>query len=173
MNGGGPSKARDISAAGIQHWTLWVEHKYRSYPVKLSTFDGYANEQIESLVTVQTSDEDIFSTRVTVDQISAEQCKVREDIKTIVTNHDAFCDAFGNVVADKLYLDSKIRDSISDLAEHGFDNEKLELLIDKVVERLLPTIGRADEKADANFKRIPDILALLALSQRTFCFQQQ
>jgi ribosomal protein S3AE len=70
-----------------------VEHKYRSYPVKLSTFDGYTNEQIESLVTVQTSDEDIFSTRVTVDQISAGQRKIRKDMNTFVANHDTFCNA--------------------------------------------------------------------------------
>jgi hypothetical protein len=123
---------------------------------------------------LQTRNEKLLtSTQKPIDKIFAEQLKIREDMDEIVANHNVFRESFESVIADKLYLDSKIRDSISDLAEHGFDDEKLELLVDKVVERLLPTISRADEKADANFKRIPDILALLALSQRTFCFQQQ
>ncbi|KAH0294512.1 hypothetical protein KCU62_g319, partial [Aureobasidium sp. EXF-3399] len=44
--------------------------------------------------------------------------------------------------------------SVFDLAEHGVDNEKLDLLVDKVVERLHPTIVWAMEKGDHNTESV-------------------
>jgi hypothetical protein len=42
----------------------------------------------------------------------------------------------------------------SDFAKFSLDNEKFDLLVDKVVERLHPSIMRGIEKNDANTKRI-------------------
>lgn len=158
--------------------TKFKERKYKSHPVQSSQamIDAWNSDpeakmhhkldvtggKVEDLVTVETRDEKLLtSTQKSIDKIFAEQLKIREDMDEIVANHNVFRESFESVVSDTHNLAAdyrKIRDSLSDIAEHIIDNEKLELLVVKIVERLLPTISRADEKADANFKSVLDIL---------------
>ena len=194
------------------------EHKHQSYPVEstkymvdavhsrhkeemqntLDLLDG----KIERLVAAQSRYEGVLTnTRDSIDQIIAEQRKIREimdamlfenrktreimnmlvanhhvvrdTLQTVVVDtrllHDVSADIriIHNVAADTLLLHEiaadtrsvqaesrKTHQSITDLAEHGVDNEKLDLLVDKVVERLHPTIVWAMEKGDHNTERV-------------------
>ncbi|KAI4760122.1 hypothetical protein E4T51_06869 [Aureobasidium sp. EXF-12344] len=154
------------------------ERKYKSHPVQSSqaVIDAWNSDpeakmdykldlmggKVEDLVTAQTSNEKLLtSTQKSVDKILAEQLKIREDMDEIVANHNVFRESFEAVVSDTHTLAAeyrKIRDSVSDIAEHVIDDEMLELLVVKVVKRLLPTISRVEEKVDANFKSVLDIL---------------
>ncbi|KAH0264583.1 hypothetical protein KCU91_g11956, partial [Aureobasidium melanogenum] len=96
-----------------------------------------------------------------IDQIFADNLKLREELVTENRKHREAVD----VIAANNYLlregvdavvaeNRKIRDSVTDMAEHILDHEKLELLVDKIVERLHPTIVRGIEKNDLNTERI-------------------
>ncbi|KAH0371607.1 hypothetical protein KCU65_g1717, partial [Aureobasidium melanogenum] len=82
--------------------------------------------------------------------ISVENRKHREAVDVIAANNYLTRENLQNMVAEN----RKIRESVSDMAEHILDHEKLELLVDKIVERLHPTIVRGIEKNDLNTERI-------------------
>jgi hypothetical protein len=154
------------------------ERKYKSHPVQSSQAmtdalnSGHEaemhqkmdsmGEKVEGLVTEQTRNDSILSSiQKSVEQISAEQHKIRKDMDLVVANHNLCRGSLETLVAGNLNLAAetrKIRESVTDLAEHVMDDEMLELLVVKVVERLLPTISRVEEKVDANFKSVLDIL---------------
>lgn len=99
--------------------------------------------------------------RETMDTIAANDQVIRDTLEIIMADtHDFAAEArlhHKNLIADYRLLHEEsrqIRASITDLAEHGIDNEKLDLLVDKVVERLHPTIVWAMEKGDHNTERI-------------------
>ncbi|CAD0086219.1 unnamed protein product [Aureobasidium vineae] len=98
--------------------------------------------------------EAIFSdsrkTRKDLDAIFAEERKHREAVDVIAANHYLLRETLDGVLAEN----SKMRESLSDIFEHVLDHEKLDLLIDKIVERLHPTIVRGHEKDDLNTERI-------------------
>jgi hypothetical protein len=154
------------------------EHKYRSHPVQSSkdmmagvTSHLEANLQhkmdlmggkIERLVAIHSRNEGHhMSTQKSIDQILAEQRKLRDDMGMIINNQNVLYDAVQAVVVEsRFHYESvaaehrEIRASISDLAEHSVDNAKAALLVDSTVERLHPSIIRAMEKEDFNAERI-------------------
>ncbi|KAI4734597.1 hypothetical protein E4T50_14876 [Aureobasidium sp. EXF-12298] len=156
------SKERKYKSHPVQSSQAMIDALNSSHEAEMHQKMDSMGEKVEGLVTEQTRNDSILSSiQKSVEQISAEQHKIRKDMDLVVANHNLCRGSLETLVAGNLNLAAetrKLRDSISDLAEHGFDNEKLELLVDKVVGRLLPAISRADEKADANFKRIHDIL---------------
>ncbi|KAG9530397.1 hypothetical protein KCU93_g2655, partial [Aureobasidium melanogenum] len=106
-----------------------------------------------------------------IDQIFADNRKLRQDVNAIATENRKIFEEERkhreavDVIAANNYLmresidaglveNRKIRDSVTDMAEHILDHEKLELLVDKIVERLHPTIVRGIEKNDLNTERI-------------------
>ncbi|CAD0099752.1 unnamed protein product [Aureobasidium mustum] len=101
----------------------------------------------ESVAAIATEDRKL---RESVDVIAANNYLLRENVDAVVTDtrkiHDSVSDIRGSV--------AKIRDSVTDMGEHILDNEKLDLLVDKIVERLHPTIVRGIEKNDFNTERI-------------------
>ncbi|KAK6008206.1 hypothetical protein QM012_000109 [Aureobasidium pullulans] len=88
--------------------------------------------------------------RESIDAIFVDNRKHREAVDVIAANNYLLRESVDAVVADN----RKIRDSVTDMAEHILDHEKLELLVDKIVERLHPTIVRGIEKNDLNTERI-------------------
>lgn len=190
-------QSRFASTASQRHKSN--EHKHQSYPVESTKYMVDAvharhkkemqntidilEGKIERLVNVQSRFEGVLtSTRDTVDQVIAEQRKIREimdamlfedrklreTMDTIVANDQVIRDTLEIIVTDihDIAAEARLhhrnfaaesrhtRASISDMAEHGVDNEKLDLLVDKVVERLHPTIVWAMEKGDHNTERI-------------------
>ena len=115
-------------------------------------------------------------TREAMDAIVANHQVIRDTLEIIVADthdirllHDVAADTrlLQGVAADTRLLQGvasdsrltvaetrKMHQSIADMAEHGVDNEKLDLLVDKVVERLHPTIVWAMEKGDQNTERL-------------------
>lgn len=208
------------------------EHKFQSHPIEstkymidavhsrhkkeMQTTIDLLDGKIERLISVQSRFEGVLtSTRDSVDQVIAEQRKIREimdamlfedrktreqiedmlvkDRKTsetidmLIANHHVVRDTLQTIVVDTRLLQDfsadirlihnvagdarlihnvaantrsiqaeirKMHQSIADQAEHAFDNEKFDLLVDKVVERLHPTIVWAMEKGDRNTEHI-------------------
>ncbi|CAD0109552.1 unnamed protein product [Aureobasidium uvarum] len=102
--------------------------------------------------------------REDLDAILAENRKLRKDINAISTENRKHREAV-DVIAANQYLqretldgvlaeNRKMRESLSDISEHVLDNEKLDHLVDKIVERIHPTIVRGHEKDDMNTERI-------------------
>jgi hypothetical protein len=118
--------------------------------------------KIERLVAVQARNQGLhISTQKAIDQILAEQRNLRDNINTLVNNQHVLHDAVQAVVAESRFHHEsvaaehrEIRASISDLAEHSVDNQTADLLVDKVVERIHPSVIRAIEKNDLNTERI-------------------
>lgn len=81
--------------------------------------------------------------RESTNAIAANNHLLRENVDAVVTDNRKIRDSVSN-----------IRDSVTDVAEHILDNEKLDLLVDKIVERLHPAIVRGIEKNDLNTERI-------------------
>jgi hypothetical protein len=156
------SKERKYKSHPIQSSQAMIDALNSNPEAKMQHKLDLSGDKVEGLVTAQTSNEKLLtSTQKSIDQILAEQLKIREDMDEIAANHNVFRESFDAVIADTHTLATdvrKIRDSVSDMAEQVIDDEKLELLVVKIVERLLPTISRVEEKVDANFKSVLDIL---------------
>ncbi|KAI4727222.1 hypothetical protein E4T49_04947 [Aureobasidium sp. EXF-10728] len=88
--------------------------------------------------------------RKTLDAILAENGKHREALDIVAANHYLLRQSVDAMAVDN----RKMRESISDLSEHALDTEKLDHLVDKIVERIHPTIIRGHEKDDLNTERI-------------------
>ncbi|KAI4843075.1 hypothetical protein E4T44_06944 [Aureobasidium sp. EXF-8845] len=154
------------------------DQKYRSQPVdsskdmmtgstsrhqaemhnKLDLMGG----KIERLVAVHSRNEGILtSTQETARRILAKDTKNHDTMHAVASNQHTLSIAVEAALGEsRFYHESvaaehrEIRASIADLAEHSVDNEKFDLLVDKVVERLLPSVMRGIEKNDANTERI-------------------
>lgn len=114
------------------------EHKYRFFvDESYKELDNVMNSRHEAQMHMM----DVLGDKI--DHVFADNRKVRENVDAVVADNRKMRDSV-----------SKIRDSVTDMAEHILDHEKLELLVDKIVERLHPTIVRGIEKNDLNTERI-------------------
>ncbi|KAG9637850.1 hypothetical protein KCU95_g13982, partial [Aureobasidium melanogenum] len=142
------------------------ERKYRSFIDRSYKELGHA---MHTRHDVEMSKLDILADKI--DHIFADNRKLRQDVDVITTENRKIFEEERkhreavDVIAANNYLsrenletivteNRKMRSSISDMAEHILDHEKLELLVDKIVERLHPTIVRGIEKNDLNTERI-------------------
>jgi hypothetical protein len=154
------------------------DQKYRSYPVESSKdmMTGstsrhqadmhhkldFMGGKIERLVSVHSHNEGILtSTQETVRRILSKDTKYHDTMHVLATNQHTLSNAVEAALGEsRFYHESvaaehrEIRASIADLAEHSVDNETFDLLVDKVVKRLLPSISRGIEKNDVNTERI-------------------
>ncbi|KAG9633498.1 hypothetical protein KCU77_g8780, partial [Aureobasidium melanogenum] len=135
------------------------ERKYRSF---MDESYKELNHAMHTRHDAEVSKLDILADKI--DQIFADNRKLRKDVDGIHVEERKHREAV-DVIAANNYLtrenletivteNRKMRNSISDMAEHILDHEKLELLVDKIVERLHPTIVRGIEKNDLNTERI-------------------
>lgn len=173
-----------VKQSGFNERRKSKEHKHHSHPVESRKYVDSAlptyhekemqhlidilDAKIERVAAVQSRNEGLLtSIHMSVAHVMAEQRKLRETMDAIVANHQVVRDTLEIIVADthdiaadaRLLRDinaetRQIRASISDMAEHSINNEKLDLLVDKVVERLHPTIVWAMEKGDQNTERV-------------------
>jgi hypothetical protein len=154
------------------------EQKYRSHPVESSKnmMTGSTSRhqtdmhhkldlmggKIERLIGVHSRKEGLHaSNQESLEQILADNRKNFYVMHVLANNQHTLSDAVEVTLGEsRFYHESvaaehrEIRASIADLAEHSVDNEKFDLLVDKVVERLLPSIMGGIEKNDANTERI-------------------
>jgi hypothetical protein len=144
------------------------EQKYRSYPIESSKDmmtglpSRHQTDMHHKMDLMGGNIERLqISIQESIDQILAEDRKTQDTMLAIGTNQQTLSNAVELVLEESRFNQEsiaaehrEIRASIADLAEHSLDNEKFDLLVDKVVERIHPSIIRAIEKNDANAERI-------------------
>ncbi|KAH0392513.1 hypothetical protein KCU89_g13382, partial [Aureobasidium melanogenum] len=148
------------------HFPMSDERKYRSF---MDESYKESNHAMHTRHDAEVSKLNILADKI--DQIFADNRKLRQDVNAIATENRKIFEEERkhreavDVIAANNYLtrenleavvaeNRKIRENVSDMAEHVLDNEKLDLLVDKIVERLHPTIVRGIEKNDLNTERI-------------------
>ncbi|KAH0348048.1 hypothetical protein KCU83_g6371, partial [Aureobasidium melanogenum] len=154
--------ASQLPMSGERKYRSFIDESYKEldhamhtrHGVEMSKLDILANkiDRIFADNRELRQDVDAIATdnRKNLDIMAAENRKHREAVDVIAANNYLTRENLETIVTEN----RKMRNSISDMAEHILDHEKLELLVDKIVERLHPTVVRGIEKNDLNTERI-------------------